>query len=351
MQVSAGSPDRAYGAAAAPAVRSALRLILSPRVVLPVVFGLALLAAVVAIGDPSATWRLMVRAGGQTLLAVFLLTLPYLAARGWVWRRLLAEGGVQPGWRPFLLAFAGGEFAKNVPGGAYMGSYLLRRSGVSLATGLAATAGISGLEVLAAVPVVLGWGVPGWTWLVPTVSALLVADGLVLGLLWWLSNPLGREAWLPVPRLLRPAMDGVRTFLASARPLLSLRTVRTALLPTALSLGIIAADLVLLGRAVGIPHLDFAEAAVVSAFTTLVLILFPIPTDLGVMEGSGLAVLLAFGATRVQAVATLLLLRVVLTGGTMLITGVVAIALSRQPRQPSATRDRVVLPLPEELAC
>jgi uncharacterized membrane protein YbhN (UPF0104 family) len=58
----------------------------------------------------------------------------------------------------------------------------------------------------------------------------------------------------------------------------------------------------------------------------------PIPTDLGVTEASGVAVMLAFGATRAQAVAALLLLRVVLSGGTMLVTGPLALVLWRQLR-------------------
>jgi uncharacterized membrane protein YbhN (UPF0104 family) len=305
-------------------------------VTIAVVFGLALLGAVLALGNPSAAWHLMVQVGWQTLLPILLLIPLYLAARAFVWRQMLAAGGVQLSWRPLLLAFASGEFAKNLPGGVYVEDYLLMRSGVSVSTSLAATTAVSGLEVLLAVPMVLAWGVPGWGWLFPTLSAMLLFYALALSLLWWLTNPTGRQARLPVPRPFLPVLGGLRGVLAAARPLLSLHAVRSALLPAAVSLGSAAVALVLLGRAVGVQGFNLQEAAVVYGFATLVLILVPIPTDLGVTEASGVAAMLAFGATRAQAVAALLLLRVVLTGGTMLVTGPLALVLWRQLRQQSA---------------
>ena len=195
--------------------------------------------------------------------------------------------------------------------------------------------------MLLAVPMVLAWGVPGWGWLLPTLSALLLFYSLALSLLWWLTNPTGPQARLHVPRPFLPVLGGLRSVLAAARPLLSLHAMRSALLPAAVSLGSATVALVLLGRAVGVQSFNLQEAAVVNGFATLVLILVPIPTDLGVTEASGVAAMLAFGATRAQAVAALLLLRLVLSGGTMLVTGPLALVLWRQLRQRSAASGTV----------
>jgi hypothetical protein len=228
-----------------------------------------------------------------------------------------------------LLAFASGEFAKNLPGGVYLEDYLLARNGVPVSTSFAATTAVSAVEVLPIVPLLLGWGIPGWSWLVPALSALLLCYLAGLGVLWWLINPTGRDTRLRLPQPLAPVVRGLRAVMLAARPLVSLRTIRATLLPTTLYLGIVALDLVILGRAVGFHRFDLQEAATVYGFATLVLVLVPLPTDLGVTEVSGAGAMLAFGATTTQATAALLLLRVVLTGATMLMTGLVVFLLWR----------------------
>lgn len=306
---------------------SILSQALTPRLVISVVFALALLAALLALGNPDRAWRLMTQAGWLTLLAIVVLTVPYLAARALVWRRLLVTEGVELSWAQALGAFAGGEFAKNLPGGIYLEDFLLSRRGAPVSRSLAATTAASGPEVVVAVPVVLGWGVPGWPWLRPTLLVLLLVNALPLVLLWWIVNPTGESVRLPLPGTLQTLLQGLRTLLAAARPLISLRTLQRTLLPTTLALGIVAVDLLLLGHAVGVQGFTLPEAAVVYGVATLVVDLTPVPTDLGVTEASGTGVMLSFGATRPQAVATLLLLRLLLTGATMLLTGLLLLVL------------------------
>lgn len=209
-----------------------------------------------------------------------------------------------------------------------------------ISTSLIATTAASGLETLVAVPVVLGLGVPGWGWLLPTIAGVLAVYVVGLGALWWAANPGGADVRVHRPRPLMALVRGVRPFLAAARPQLVLRTVRATVVPVVLELTLVAVDVWLLGRAVGIPGFSFREAAVVYGFSTLVLVLTPVPTDLGTTEASGAGALLAFGATRPQAVATLLLLRILLTGATMLLTGPLLLALSRQLRPPRALVSR-----------
>ena len=170
----------------------------------------------------------------------------------------------------------------------------------------------------------------------PTIACLLAVHVVVLSAIWWVANPGGADVRVHLPHPFMALVRGVRPFLAAARPLLVRRTVRDNLVPVVLSLTIVAVDVWLLGRAVGIHGFSFREAAVVYGFSTLVLVLTPVPTDLGTSEATGAGALLAFGATRPQALATLLLLRVLLTGATMLLTGPLLLAMSRQLTSPRA---------------
>jgi len=317
-------------------LKAVLARLLNLRVIVSVVFGLGLLAAVLALGNPGRAWQLMMHTGWPTVAAVALLTIPYLAARFLVWRQLLADEGVALSWRPIVAAFAAGEFSKSLPGGIYIEDYLLGRCGVGIATSLVATTAVSALETLVAVPVVLGFGVPGWGWLLPTLAGVLAVYAVGLGALWWVANPGGADVRVHLPRPFMALVRAARPFLAAARPLLVLRTLRANAVPVVLALAIVAVDVWLLGRAVGIPNFSLREAAVVYGFSTLVLVLTPVPTDLGTTEASGAGVLVAFGAARPQALATLLLLRLLLTGATMLITGPLLLALSGQLTPPRA---------------
>jgi hypothetical protein len=317
-------------------LKSILAHVLNLRVIISVVFGLGLLAAVLALGSPARAWQLIVLAGWPPVVAVALLTIPYLAARFLVWRQLLADEGVQLSWRPIMTAFAAGEFSKSLPGGIYIEDYLLGRCGVAISTSLVATTAVSALETLVAVPIVVTFGVPGWGWLRPTIAGVLALYTAGLGIVWWVANPGGADVRMRLPRPFMAVVHGARPFLVSARSLFVLRTLRDTLVPVVISLAIVAVDVWLLGRAVGIQGFSLREAAVTYGFSTLILVLTPVPTDLGTSEASGAGVLLAFGATRPQALATLLLLRVLLTGATMLITGPLLLAMSRQLTPPRA---------------
>lgn len=301
---------------------------LRPGVITPVVLGLGLLGFVVVLGRPSSTGPLIARVGPGTVILVFGLTALYLAARVAVWYQLLQQSGARLSWRPTLAAFAGGEFAKSIPGGIYLENYLLRRSSdVPVGQSVAATVAVSGVEAVLAVPIVLVLGVPSWGWLRLALGSLLLLYLVALVALLWVVNPGGERARVSVPQRLQPVMAAVRGGAAYARPFISLQTLRENMLPTAASLTAMAIAVLVVGRAIGVEQLDLRAAVVVFSFTVLALILLPIPTEVGVTEASGAGALIAFGATPSQAVATFLVLRVLVVGSTMLIAGVTMLAL------------------------
>lgn len=307
--------------------------VLNPRTIVSAVIAFGLLGAVLALGDPAKVWALMLRVGWPAVVLVTALTVPYLLARGRVWRQLLAQQGVRVPVPVFLMAFATGEFAKDLPGGEYVEDYLLSRCGVPVAKSVTATTALSALETIIALPLVLAWGVPGWTWLRLAIGVILAAYVVVIASLWWLTSPGAPAPRLSRPRALQPALRGVRSFLLEARHLASWRMLRDNLLLAILYCGIVGGDLFVLGRTIGAPGLGIREVAVVFGFITLSLVLLPIPTTLGVTEASGAEALVAFGASPAQAVAILLMLRVLLTGSTMLYSGLVMLVLWRRARQ------------------
>lgn len=311
--------------------------VLDPRTIIPAVIAFGLLGAVLAVGDPAKVWALTMRAGWPAIALVGGLTVPYLAARGLVWRQLLAQQGARVPMPTFLVAFAAGEFAKDLPGGAYVEDYLLSRASVPVAKSVTATTALSALEAIFALPFVLVWGVPGWPWLRPAIEAILAAYVVMIALLWFLTGAGNAQSRRTHSGALQPALHSVQGFLKEARHLVAWRTIRENLLPTAVYCGIVLFDILLLGRTVGARGLGVREAAVVFGFITLSLVLLPIPTSLGVTEASGVGALVAFGASPAEAVAILLLLRVLLTGTTMFLTGLVMLSLwGRLPRDLSA---------------
>ncbi|HET9015841.1 MAG TPA: lysylphosphatidylglycerol synthase transmembrane domain-containing protein [Thermomicrobiaceae bacterium] len=317
-------------------VKKIISRVLNPHVLIPAVIAIGLLSAVLAIGNPGKVWALMLRAGWPTLVVVAAITLPYLAARGLVWHQLLDQQEASVPLDVYLVAFAAGEFAKDLPGGAYVEDYLLSRASVPVAKSVTATTALSALEAILALPVVLVLGVPGWSWLRLSLGLILATYVVVIAILWFVTNPHGAEPRLTLPKMLRPMMDGVRDFMDEAAHLVCWRTLRENLLPTILYCGVVLGDIYLIGHAIGAPHINVDEAAVVFGFITLSQVLLPIPTSLGVTEASGAGALVAFGASPALAVAVLLLLRVLLTGTTMIITGAIMLLLWRrvQPELP-----------------
>jgi uncharacterized membrane protein YbhN (UPF0104 family) len=314
--------------------------ILQPQAVIPAVLGFGLLGFVVVLGRPSVTGPLIARVGPGTVALVFCLTVLYLAARAAVWHQLLQQSGARLGWRPTLAAFAGGEFAKSVPGGILFENYLLRRSSdVPVGQSVAATVAVSGVEAVLAIPLVLICGVPGWSWLRPTLGSVLLLYLLGLGVLFWLLNPWGETFRVRLPRRLTSIVSAVRAGAEYARPLLSPRTVWENALPTAASLAATTIALLVVGRSIGLEQLDLRAAVVVVSFTVLALVLLPIPTDVGLTEASGAGALMAFGATPSQAVATFLALRVLTVGSTMLVAGATMLALWQRTALPQLFHD------------
>lgn len=300
------------------------------EIILPVVIGCGLLAYVSSVAVAP-------RSGGQlwvviqhTWLLILLLTLPYLACRALVWRELLCQVGLAVPWRQLSVAFAGGELTKSLPAGVYTQNYLLARlehfGPRSLARSSTATTAMLGLETFVAVPIVLIIGIPGAPWLFWTLVGVVVSWILVLTIAWFLVRFWASRLAPEEHRWLGRGLQLAKEFLEAAPDLVARRTL-LSLIPAAIYMLIYVVDLFAITRAVGVHSLSFAHTMAVYGVVVLAVILIPIPTELGITEFTGLGALAAYGVPASTAAIIMLSLRLLATGMTIVVAGLLLLFL------------------------
>jgi uncharacterized membrane protein YbhN (UPF0104 family) len=294
------------------------------QVVLPFVVAAGLFGYVlsVAVAPRSASQLLDILR--QTWLLILLLTAPYLAFRLFTWRQLLKQLGLVVTWHQLVPAFAAGEMTKSIPAGIYTQNYLLSKIGhfnrVSAVRSGAATTATLGLETAVAVPVVLVLGLPGSPWVRWTIIGVVLAWLVVIVLAWTLThywrkrlNP-ERHPWLHrIDRL-------ITEFLEAGVELVTPQTL-LALIPTMLYMLVYAIDLHFILHAEG-ANVAFSNTLVIYAFVVLAVVLIPIPTEIGITEFTGMDALRAYGVSSSTAAIAMLGLRVLATGTTILLAGI-----------------------------
>ena len=111
------------------------------------------------------------------------------------------------------------------------------------------------------------------------------------------------------------------------------------LLPTALYLAIYAVELWVVMRAVHIGNVSLLGALAAYAFVILVVILNPLPVEIGVTEVVGLGTLVAFGIPHTTAAVVMLSFRVFATGFVVAISAVALLLFgtgrAQSPRRPA----------------
>ncbi len=313
--------------------RSGLNLTFSPRVVIPLVFGVGVIGYLLGYADVG---RVLQAAGAFQpiyLLLILLCTGAYEALRSvqWLFYLRSLKLGERVPWRAALMSFMGGELAKMLPGGQYFQTYLLRRAGgVPIASSAAATTIVIWLEVIVCLALLLVFGVGHWTWVRPAALVLLLVVAAAMTLL--KRRPLAdgvRHTLRRFPRL-SAAWAWYDGFAVSAGELLGARVLGIA---TALSAGYIAcAGMALwaIAAALGVKSIGPGQGLIVYCFALACSLAIPIPIDLGLTEASGLAALLALGVGRADALTIMLMQRVLTSVLTSGIAGVTLALLRNQ---------------------
>src|ERR687887_2097994 len=327
-----------------------MKVACSPRVVVPLVLGIGIIAVLLGYADVGRVLQAASAFQPRYFLLILLFTLAYEALRAVQWLLLLRELNHRKVWRGCLMSFLGGEMAKVLPGGQYFQTYLLRQAhGVPVARSAAATTIIIWLEVAICLVAVLILGVGSWSWVRPIAAALLVGIALLAVVV--KRRPLSSRFLMASRR--RPRLRAVWAwyagFIGSADALLCPRALGPAAVLSAAYIAVAALELWAIAAGLGLHRIGFAQALVVYAFALAAGLIIPVPIDLGLTELSGLAALMAFGVPRADALTVMLLQRLVsstLTGGIAL-AGLAAlrrhVAAALQTRRgPTTSRIRPV---------
>jgi uncharacterized membrane protein YbhN (UPF0104 family) len=292
------------------------------KIVLPALVAAGLLTYVADMASSSHSLHVLGLVLEHVWWIALLLTIPYLAARVYVWNHLMRELNLFIPMRRLLLAFAGGEMAKSFPAGVYVENYLLDRltdfDKEQTARSTAATTAILGLESAIALTIVLVVGIPGDTWVRWVLVAVTVV-WLILGAVAWLLIRRELHQGSQLPRWVRKLLTAADEFFKAGAALFQWRTL-TNFVPTACYMAIYAADLYVIIHVMGF-HLGWFAVVTTYAAMVLAIVLIPIPTEIGIAEISALGALEAFAAIASLA------LRILATGSTIVVAGVLFLAL------------------------
>ena len=226
-------------------------------------------------------------------------------------------------WQTALMSYMGGEVTKAMPGGQYFQSYLLRQArGVPIACSAAATTIILRLEVVVSAAIVLLLGVGPWTWVRPAALALLGASGVLVLLVKLRPGRVQVQARVHSHRRLRAAWLWWTEFVRWSDILLRPQAIGVAAALCAGYIACAALALWVIVAALSIPSIGLGEALCVYTFALGLELTIPIPTDLGLMEVSGLAALMAYGMPRADALTVMLIQRILSTILISIIAGV-----------------------------
>ncbi len=302
-------------------MKHALRVALRPKVILPVVLGIALLAALLAFAGVQQALQLITHFKVVYLIYFFLLMAGYEVVRCWQWHYMLDKLNIQVPVRTQVFSYAIGEFTKNLPIGNFVPDYVLTRSkGTDFGLASSATLLISVLEVAISLAGIVMIGIDGWQWIRPVI---LIGTFLFALLAWafyrwhhaphpadtphghaptWARKPLGWK-WV------QNAMGELRQFVQGEATLLHPQVLAVCSLACAayLVLAGLALYVVILG--LGLSGITWYEALSASFFSLAVSTIIPLPVDLGSTEVSGASALYAMGLSAAGAVSALLLYR------------------------------------------
>jgi uncharacterized membrane protein YbhN (UPF0104 family) len=292
-----------------------MRKLFQPAVIIPAIFGVSVFAALIAVSNVKKVLAVMSGFPHLFLLYFLLLTAAYEVVRCVQWHNLLTALGLHVAPRTQIFSFAAGEVSKNMPLGNFFQNYLLQRAtGTDFGLSSSATLLIVLIQVAVALAGLVILGIGPWDWLRPLIVGGLAAFLLAV----WAVRALHRSphmpAWMTAHAWLRYALAEYRQFRHGADVLLHPRVLASASLLGAVYTLIAGASFYLITRGLGLDAISFGEALAVSLFSLAVGLIVPIPVDIGTLEVSGVAALIALGVGPSDAVAAVIINRVLSIG-------------------------------------
>lgn len=262
---------------------------------------------------------------------IFGLVVARVAVRVCEWHYLLHALGQRTLWRHSLLTLLGGDASQILPAGVYFQNFLLQQAeGTSMSTSLPATLAMQLLEAAVSLLVLVVVGVPGWPWMRPVALVVLAGYSVFLVLISrpavgaWLEQKAGSGgpgSWI---------MNQFAHFLEGLEGLMTPGVILRAGALTATYMVFTVGAFYVTVRAYGLPNIALPQAAAIYCFVLTLIILVPLPSDLGLSEGSGVAVLLAYGVPLAQGLTIMLIIRFSVLLFTELITGVALLVMHQE---------------------
>jgi uncharacterized membrane protein YbhN (UPF0104 family) len=310
-----------------------LQRLTSPKAVIGMICGAIALALLLSFADIRKVGEAFTHFPPRAIPVIFGLVLAREVVRIVEWHYLLTALGQRPLPRHSVLTLLGGDASQILPAGVYVQNYLLQQAeGTAFAVSLAATLAMQLLEAAVSLLVMTVVGVPGWDWLRP-VTAVVSAGYIAFLVLvsrrpvvnWIEAHATGKSwgAWI---------LDQLGHFLEGLEVLMQPRVVVRAALLTASYLVFTVAAFYVTLKAYGLPNIGPAEAAAIYSFVLTLIILVPLPSDLGLSEGGGVTILLAFGVPLAEGLTIMLIIRFAVLLFTEAIAGVTILVLRRELR-------------------
>jgi uncharacterized membrane protein YbhN (UPF0104 family) len=321
-----------------------LRILLRPRIFIPVLLAAALLTFALSITDLPVVMGHIRSLNWLVIAEVFVVAFAYLAFKALLFRYLLEKLDIHTSWKKFFLAYCIGEMTLPVPSGVYVQNYVLRRvHGEKFGLSSAATTYSLFLEGALTLTILVFFSIPHWDWLPQAIIALFAAATLFVILLirsqrlrrFLIKKRTGRRAVL---------FAGIRDLLVGLRTLSTASILFYGVLFSIAYLFCLALAFYLVGHGVGMVTLTFEQALTIYAFSLgVTLMLGGVMTQLGVIEVAGLGASQAWGYTLTQGLAMLLGFRIVWMGSVWLINGVMVLALHGEFRPSTANSTKKTL--------
>ncbi|HEY8694158.1 MAG TPA: lysylphosphatidylglycerol synthase transmembrane domain-containing protein [Chloroflexota bacterium] len=305
----------------------------NPKIIAGMVCGAVALALLLSFADVRKVGEAFRHFPPILIPTIFGLVLAREAVRVLEWHYLLHALRLRPLLKHSLLTLLGGDASQILPAGVYFQNYLLQQTqGAAFATSLAATLAMQLLEAAVALVVLIAVGVPGWIWLRPV--GLLVLAGYALFLV-VVSRP-GVATWLEArgrtKRCSGWVLGQLAHFLEGLEDLMHPGVILRAGVLTASYLVFTVAAFYVTLKAYGLPNVGPAEAAAVYCFVLALVILVPLPSDLGLSEGSGVTILLAYGVPLAEGLTIMLIIRFAVLLFTEIIAGVAFLTMPAEVR-------------------
>lgn len=317
----------------------ALRMVLRPQVLLPLLLAAALLFVALSLGDLGKVIGRVKAIPVLSLTFVLGFAIAYLLLKALQLHLLLTNLGAHPGWRRFALAFAVGELALTFPLGIFAQNWVLSSADkIHFGRSSAATIVMLLMEIATVLLVLAIFGIPGWPPVRPAAAGLLVLMGLLMFSL--LRFRMVIEGWahrITLSGLQRAASETIG-LVHGLKSLGKPRVLGVNFLITPAYLGALAGAFLLVGHGVDLATLNYLQAATIYAFALACILLFAgLFGQVGTMEVIGMNAARAWGFDYTDGLALMLGFRLAWTAAMWLLNGTVVLALWKSVRPGSTS--------------